>query len=166
MSHKKLYPPESLVTKPVDAKFKHQTPFVSDSRRYLSRSTEKRLVRFDSVSDSATHTVAGILAYVAGIWWQNDKTITNRSSKQNQISQAFGFRHNRKPAWLWLEISSTSLLMWRRPNQRRQRSLHPFTLNATNSNEWILHRWSHHVQTVRRIRCWTTSVIASTSIFV
>ena len=42
--------------------------------------------------------------------------------------------------------------MRRRPYQRRQRSSHPLTFNATDPHQRIRHRRSTHVQTVSRIR--------------
>lgn len=82
-----------------------------------------------------------------------------RLSSIETISFPFSFGHDRKPTRPGLKITSPPLLMRRRPDQRRQRSLHQIPLHGPNPYQRIRHRRSPRIKPVRMIRHRTILVI-------
>lgn len=68
------------------------------------------------------------------------------------MESLIGFRHNGEPARPWLEVTAPSLLVRRRTNQSRQRSLHQITFHSSDSHKRIRHRRSPSIQSVRAKR--------------
>lgn len=79
----------------------------------------------------------------------------NRNPNRNHNSYSdlvLGLGHDRKPGRTRLEIGSPSLMVRRRPNQRRESSLHQISLHRPDPYQRVRHRRPPREQPVRLVR--------------
>lgn len=106
-----------------------------------------------------THSFFQLNILHAGFWHHRRNLRSEMLQLTRKLTNLFDLNseivclgHDRETTPSRLEPGSPPLLMRRRSNQSRQRSLHPLTFDATDSNERVRHRRSTHVQTIRKVR--------------
>ena len=104
--------------------------------------------------------------YISSVLYTHRHTQTQRRNTQSVFawiskpsahpldlkSKVLCLGHNGEPARPRVKVSSPSLLVRGRSNQRGESSLHEISFDAANSHERVRHRGSARVEAVRRVR--------------